>query len=109
MDPQAIEAIKLIIGSAGFIGIAGAAAVVVFRTGRIIQKFESMDQKIVDLERKMTEGFKRVDEQLKAVDARFQKLEDNIPTINIAITRLEVRLEERTLRTIDVPKKEIIS
>jgi len=41
------------------------------------------------------------------MDSRFQRLEENIPTINIAITRLEVRLEERTLRMVDAPKKEI--
>lgn len=115
MDAQAFEITKFILGSAGILGLIGAASILIFRTGKIIQKFEHMDQKIIDLdrsmdlkmdelERTMTTGFKKNDDQFKAVDARFQKLEDTIPTIKIAITRLEVRLEERTIRMIDVPK-----
>lgn len=124
MDINSLEILKITLGSAGFLGIMAAIAVLTFRTGKIVQKIEDMGRKFENLEGKvdkfeermnvrfrevddrMNERFREVDERM---NERFRKLEENLPTINIAITRLEVRLEERTIRTVDIAKKELPS
>lgn len=125
MDPSTVEAIKIFIGSSGLIGFFWFIITMSFKTGKLVKSVEHLGQKIESVDKKVDEGFKKVDEKFKEVDekfrlmdqkidqrfkdvdVRFQKLEDNIPIINISLTRMEVRLEERTLRTIDAPKKEL--
>ncbi|MGC1878615.1 MAG: hypothetical protein WA347_05325 [Rhabdochlamydiaceae bacterium] len=109
MDVQAFEVLKIIVGSAGFLGIGTGVMIMVFRTGKIVQKIEDMVRKFEILEDKVDKLEQKMTERFKEMDDRFRKLEDNFPVINIAITRLEVRLEERTLKMIDIPKKEASS
>jgi len=71
-----IEIAHLIIGSGGLIGIL----ILIFRTGRIVEKLESVNRSCDEI--KM---------DVKCINAK-------LGTIDIQIAKLETRLEERTLR-----------
>lgn len=130
MEAEGYEIIKIALGSAGFLGTAIGIGVMIFKTGKIVQRIdtiekkvdygfkkveerfekvderfqkmeEKFDKKFIELEEKMDSKFEKMEQKM---DSRFRKLEDNLPTISIAIGKLEVRLEERTLRTLDLNK-----
>lgn len=70
-----MQIFQLIVGSGGLLGIL----YLIFRTGRIVEKIDSMDKKL---------------------DKSIEKLDD----ANNRLTKLEVRVEERTLKVIHVEK-----
>jgi hypothetical protein len=107
MDIQVLEITKLVVGSAGFLGIVAAIIIMVFRTGKIVQEIEEMSKKFQSLDHKSLKVEERMNDRIKEMDDRFRKLEENIPIINIALTRLQVCLDERTIKVSEQPKKEI--
>ena len=71
-----MEIVQLIIGSGGLIGVL----ILIFRTGRIVEKLDSLDRSACEM---------KLD--IKCINAK-------LGTIDIQIAKLETRLEERTLR-----------
>lgn len=79
MNAEFLEFIKIVIGSGGLL----ALGVIFFRTGKIVEKVENIEK-------------------------RIEKLEGGIQPLTIAITKIEVRLEERSPnKTQTVQQKEI--
>jgi hypothetical protein len=107
MDTQVLEITKLVVGSAGFLGIVAAMIIMVFRTGKIVQEIEDMRKKFETLDTKVHQVEEKMYVRIKEIDDRCRKMEEGIPMINIDIARLQVCLEERTLKITDLPKKEL--
>lgn len=85
MDPQSFEILKLILGSAGFLGILVGLILLGFRTGRIVQKIDDIGNKIHSL----SQEIKEVKQEIKDVKSDTQTIRDRL-------TRVEVRMEERS-------------
>lgn len=72
MEQNTFEIIKLIIGSAGLMGIIIVLITLIFKSGKIVQKIDSMEKKIDILDKKVSD-----------VDVRLGRVEGYLmgPTI----------------------------
>lgn len=61
MTPENADLLKAIIGSVGVLGMLTALAILIFRTGRIVQNLENLTVTLAQLETKVDVGFKDVD------------------------------------------------
>jgi archaellum component FlaC len=84
-----MEVLSLILGSGGLIGVA----VLIFRTGRMVEKIEIIGKNVESLKIEMSNEFKNVANE-------FKEIRKDISTINTSLARLETRVDERTLRVI---------
>lgn len=76
MNTDLFELLKLVVGSGGLLTLG----VIFYRTGKIVEKIDGINE-------------------------RLKSLESNLPGLTIAITRIEVRLEERSSGRYAQPQK----
>lgn len=76
------EIIQIFIGSGGLLGIL----ILTFRMGKVVQKIDT-------LEKTCSENFAEIKTDIKDMKAR-------ISAVELQIGRLEIRVEERTLRVV---------
>lgn len=83
---ETTEIFQILIGSGGLLGII----ILVFRTGKIVEKVENSDKKISEIK-----------DDIKDIKRALGNME-------VQIGKLETRVEERTLRVIHVegPEKQ---
>ncbi|HEY5236091.1 MAG TPA: hypothetical protein VIJ14_07935 [Rhabdochlamydiaceae bacterium] len=78
MSMEIIDIATFVVGS----GFGYGFVLMIFRSGKILQKIEAMDKKI------------------DGIELKIDKLDRKLEVLNDRLTRLEVRVEERTLRVI---------
>lgn len=83
MEMTAVQLINLLLGSGGLLGLL----IVIFRSGKIVQKIESMDKRL-----------DKMDETLHSLDKGQSE-------IRIQLGKLETRVEERTFRVVQTTKE----
>lgn len=94
MDSTALPWINLLIGSGGIVGVC----IVIFRFGKLVQKIDSMNDK-------MDNGFLSVDKRLEKIDSKLDALEKGQSDLRVQLGKLETRVEERTLRVVHTTKE----
>lgn len=98
--------LNLIIGSSGLLGIA----YLVFKLGRLTQKIDSefhyIGNKFVDVEKKMDSRFLDLEKKIDKVIVGLEELKKDVTSLDMRLGKLEVRVEERTLRVIHVPHED---
>lgn len=113
---------QLIIGSGGLLGVGA----IIFYLGRIVARFEAkfdsgeknlqmmearmddrfrgMDKRIVSefqaIEKRFDSVEKRIDSRCDKIDTRLDKITNDIQDVKSRLDRLEVRVEERTLKVV---------
>lgn len=71
MDPNTFELLKIIIGSGGFLSIFISLIILIFRTGKIVQKIEYIEIDITDIRSGITE----IKKDIHYIESRLSRLE----------------------------------
>lgn len=83
------EIIQLFIGSGGLIGVV----LLFFQLGKFAQKIDSMDKRMESLDESCKKNFSEIKNDIK-------EMKHSINAIEVQLGKLETRVEERTLRTV---------
>ncbi len=101
-----LEIIQLIIGSGGALGIL----LIVFRFGKMAEKMNTISTKLsandakidmlsLNVKKDIFESKEELKREISKLDSHSQQIYTALSCIQVQIGKLEIRLEERTLRT----------
>jgi hypothetical protein len=74
---ETIEVVKLIIGSGGFIGIA----FIIFRMGRITEKFDNLLNKVAGFQEETRSEFKSIRSELRDINYDLSDIKERVAFI----------------------------
>lgn len=90
MQITGIEAINLLVGSGSLLGVV----LIIFRSGKLIQKIENMNDKIDNFNKNLNESVSdRMNKRFDKVDERLSALEKGQTELRVQLGKLETRVE----------------
>jgi hypothetical protein len=92
---ESIEIIKLIIGSGGFLGIT----FIIFRMGRMTEKFDNLLNKVVSFQDETRSEFKAIRADLRELNHELSDVKERVAFIESFVFFSEIQAESNNPRS----------